>query len=132
MTIEEYLSRIKEWLLTDPLVREFEITRERTTVADGYLRARLILKDHSLLEFSEYVQRFARDDIQVVTYSYHWAAADNHLIRRWDNAPHFPDLPGFPHHIHDGRSGEVRSGRPMDIFAVLAQIRIAGSGSTSD
>ena len=22
-------------------------------------------------------------------------------LRRWDNAPHFPNLPNFPHHHHD-------------------------------
>jgi hypothetical protein len=27
-------------------------------------------------------------------------------LRRWDNAPHFPDLPNFPHHYHDP-SGDV-------------------------
>jgi hypothetical protein len=37
----------------------------------------------------------------VSTYSYQWAEADNQLIKRWDNTPHFPDLTGFPDHIHD-------------------------------
>jgi hypothetical protein len=39
--------------------------------------------------------------IAVNTYSYHWADANHALIARWDNTPHFPDLPGFPDHIHD-------------------------------
>jgi hypothetical protein len=55
----------------------------------------------------------------VITYSYHWAHADNELITRWGNTPHFPDLPGFPDHIHERATGEVTSGQPMSIFVVL-------------
>jgi aromatic ring-opening dioxygenase catalytic subunit (LigB family) len=58
----------------------------------------------------------------VITYSYHWADAANQLITRWDNTPHFPDLPGFPDHIHNGATGEVTPGQPMSIFAVLDAI----------
>jgi hypothetical protein len=61
-------------------------------------------------------------EIAVITYSYHWADASNQLIKRWDNTPHFPDLPGFPDHIHDGATGQVTSGQPMSIFAVLDEI----------
>ena len=58
----------------------------------------------------------------VITYSYHWANANNQLITRWDNTPHFPDLPGFPDHIHDGATGQVTPGQPMSIFTVLDAI----------
>ncbi|MDH3605042.1 MAG: DUF6516 family protein, partial [Candidatus Tectomicrobia bacterium] len=74
------------------------------------------------LEFSEYVQHSPAGEIVVITYSYHWADADNQLIKRWDNAPHFPDLPGVPDHIHDGATGEVTSGQSMSISAVLDEI----------
>jgi len=26
--------------------------------------------------------------------------ADGTLRRRWDNAPHWPDVAAFPHHVH--------------------------------
>ncbi len=116
MRVDAYLRLIKERLITDPAVFSFQIIRERTTAVDGYLRARLVLTDESYLEFSEYVQLLDGDS-QVVTYNYHWATAENQLIRRWDNTPHFPDLPNFPHHIHDGET--VISGELVDIFTVL-------------
>ena len=59
-------------------------------------------------------------EIAVITYSSHWADADNQRITRWDNTPHFPDLPGFPD--HDGATGQVTTGQPMSIFAVLDEI----------
>jgi hypothetical protein len=122
MTIIEYLDAVKERLTDDLLVTGFSIVRERVTLVDGHLRARLTISDGSLLEFSEYVQRSPEDQIEIVTYSYHWADADGNLIRRWDNTPHFPDLPGFPHHVHDGRSGSVAPGKPVSIFLVLDEI----------
>lgn len=125
MTIDTYLDSIKERLVSDPMVAGFQVVRERWTLVDGYLRARLALVGGSRLEFSEYMQRSPAGEIAVITYSYHWANADNELITRWDNTPHFPDLPGFPDHIHDGVTGEVTSGQPMSIFVVLDVI--AGS-----
>lgn len=122
MTVAEYLDSIKERLLSDPIVTGFRLIRERSTLRDGHLRAQLVLIDGSQLEFSEYVQRSARGEIHVVTYSYHWASPDGTLIMRWDNAPHFPDLPGFPDHIHDGRTGTVDPGIPTDIFTVLDEV----------
>jgi len=122
VTVAEYLDAVKERLLTDPVVSSFRIIRERVTLTDGHLRARLALSDSSLFEFSEYVQRSPDGQINVVIYSYHWADADGNLIRRWDNTPHFPDLPGFPHHIHDGRTGTVGAGRPVSISSVLDEV----------
>jgi hypothetical protein len=55
MTVVEYLDAIKERLTTDPVVSGFSVIRERVTLLDGYLRARLTVSDGSLLEFSEYV-----------------------------------------------------------------------------
>jgi uncharacterized protein DUF6516 len=122
MTIEAYLDSIKERFVTDPIVTSFHVIRERSTLVDGHLRVRLTLADGSQLEFSEYMQRSPAGEIAVITYSYHWADADNQLITRWDNTPHFPDLPGFPDHIHDGATGQVTTGQPMSIFAVSDEI----------
>jgi hypothetical protein len=122
MTIDAYLDAIKERVVTDPLVASFHAIRERSTLVDGHLRARLELADGSQIEFSEYMQRSVADAIAVITYSYHWADADNQLIKRWDNTPHFPNLPGFPDHMHDGVTGQVTTGQPMSISAVLDEI----------
>lgn len=122
MSPADYLERIKERLLTDPIVAGFQIRRERATVTDGHIRVRVAISDGSRLEFSEYMERTQQGGIKVIVYSYHWENEDGNLIRRWDNTPHFPDLSGAPHHIHDGQTGAARPGIPMDVFAVLDQI----------
>lgn len=122
MNVVEYIESVKQRLLTDAIVAQFHLVRERLTPTDGHIRARLTLIDGSQLEFSEYVQRLPEGQVNVVTYSYHWADSQENLIRRWDNTPHFPDLPGFPHHIHDGSSGTVVAGHPISISVVLDEI----------
>ena len=64
MTIDAYLDAIKERFVTDPLVTSFQAIRERSTLVDGHLRARLELADGSKLEFSEYVQRSLADEVE--------------------------------------------------------------------
>ena len=53
MTIDAYLEAMKERFVTDPLVTHFQVIRERSTLMDGYLRARLALADGSQLKFAE-------------------------------------------------------------------------------
>lgn len=123
MSLAEYLDSVKERLLTDPLVVAFHIRRERHTATDAHLRVRASLADGSQLEFSEYVERTPDGRMQVIVYSYRWENAEGELILRWDNTPHFPSLPGFPHHVHDKEAGITRAGKPMDVFTVLNTIQ---------
>ena len=91
MTIDAYLKAMKERFVTDPLVTQFHVIRERLTLMDGDLRVRLTLADGSQREFSAYMQWSSNRAIVALTYSYHWTDANNELIVRWDNTPHFPD-----------------------------------------
>jgi len=49
-------------------------------------------------------------------------------ILRWDNAPHFPDLQNFPHHLHEEDKDVAESlltGDPrQDLPQVLDQVRV--------
>ncbi len=121
MSVADYLNKIKERLLEDAIIVQVRICRTRSTLTDGHVRARLELVDGSMLEFSEYFQRTEDGKIEVITYSYHWVNTDEELVRRWDNTPHYPNLPGFPHHIHDA-DGTVVAGTSIDIFRVLDDI----------
>ena len=120
-TVAEYHQSVKARLIADPHVLQFDILRERRTADDGYLRARLGLDNREQLEFSEYVRRVG-GQIHVVTYSFHWTDSSDELVRRWDNAPHYPSLPQAPHHIHEGDQDNVLPGTPMTIAEVLDEI----------
>jgi hypothetical protein len=44
------------------------------------------------------------------------------LIKRWDNARHFPELNGFPHHVHIGAADKAADGVPVTALDILAGI----------
>jgi len=123
-TIEEYHQSVKARLIADPLVRHFEIRRERRSMSDGHLRARLTLSDGGQLEFSEYV-RLVEGQVEVVSYSFHWTDSNGRLIKRWDNVPHFMQLPQAPHHIHVGEESEVVPGGARSITDVLDEVSLS-------
>ena len=121
MSTADYLDTVKARLIGDNLISEFLIRRERITLTDGHIRAKLELMNGSMLEFSEYFQLLAGGDIEIVTYSYYWADEGGVIIRRWDNTPHHRELSGFPHHIHE-HGGVLLPGQPVSIFDVLDEI----------
>jgi len=55
-----------------------------------------------------------------VRYSYHYQCADGRRIFRYDNAPHYSDLPGFPEHKHE--DDQVTPAPAPDLSAVLREI----------
>ena len=121
MKIAEYFETIKDRLLIVSFVADFKVSKQVDRSKNGHFRARVTFTDNSQLEFSEFVEQNADDEIQVVTYSYHWSDENDNAIRRWDNTPHFPKLKNFPHHIHV-KEDDVISGKPIDIFGVLDEI----------
>jgi hypothetical protein len=60
--------------------------------------------------------------LKTLGYRYHFQRAGNELVFRYDNTPHFPDLPSFPHHKHL-RDAVVASSKP-DLLDVLQEAKI--------
>jgi len=75
-------------------------------------RYRLTMIDGSLLELTERLVE-ERETLSIKKYRHHWQSRDGQLIKRWDNAPHHPEIDTFPHHLHNGseinviRHGEI-------------------------
>ncbi|MBN1139601.1 MAG: hypothetical protein JXM73_23700 [Anaerolineae bacterium] len=102
------------------VVEEFELFDQSATAGrTNELFMRLRFWDGSFLQVEEVlvVRAFA---IVKVRYNYHYQRADSMLIFRYDNAPHYPDLPGFPEHKHEG--DEVVSAPAPDLSEVLREI----------
>lgn len=98
-------------------VQQFE--GERSTL----IEARLRFWDGSLLRLSE--ELFERSAIVVKQdYVYHYQLANGHLVFRYDNSPHYPELSSFPHHKHTGKlDGEhVEPAWPPTLVQVLHEV----------
>ena len=62
------------------------------------------------------------------SYSYH-LLKDDLMVRRWDNAPHWPELKAFPHHLHLSDEASVVESAEAFIDDVLNAItEIINSG----
>jgi hypothetical protein len=61
----------------------------------------------------------------LLKYSFHWQDAEGNLKRRWDNAPHYPNLPNAPHHIHAADGFVTEASQIPTIFQVIETIEKA-------
>lgn len=78
-----------------------EIEFDQIDATSGVVDGTLYFYDGSRLEFTERVSIQGRHPIKTI-YRYQYIGADT-TIFRYDNAPHHPDLPNFPHHKHVGQ-----------------------------
>ncbi len=127
--IEEYLRQIDELLSTSPVVSEVEIIRRsiRDTELEKVLnyRYRVTLAGGGLVEMTERVLEVG-EALEVTKYRHHWQDSNGRLIKRWDNAPHYPGIETFPHHLHEGAEARVvshpRITGPEALQRILAEI----------
>ena len=117
-----YLAEVKTRLAISRCIAQIEVVAERTLQDRGYFRARLLLTNGDFLEVSEYVV-IRGNKAETREYRYQWMdAMKQKLIRRWDNARHFPGLPQFPDHVHMADEKQVVSGQTLSILELIGQI----------
>lgn len=124
--IAAYFDSIRQTLILDEQVESFKVLREMTGNNDGFIRVKCRLADGSLLEFAEYVQ-IVSGRISRQTYSYHWQTRKGVLLKRWDNAPHHPEIATFPDHLH--KNDLITESKPMTLALVLTAIGNTLSGA---
>ncbi len=122
MPIRAYIDSELAATLSHPLVAFAEVVRQTVTRQDGYLRVRCRLVNDDYLEVALHVVLQA-NTVLIDSYRYQWMnTTQATLHRRWDNSPHFPQLPGFPHHCHIGDESAVEPSQPMGLGQLLDTI----------
>jgi hypothetical protein len=116
--IRSHFDEIEARLIECPVILAYQIIRRDISPDDGKLRIRSALTGGGAFECFLYVKD-TRDRIHPLKYSFYWQDAEGKPVRRLDNAPHHPDLPYAPHHLHVAADHvEYFSGNP-DIFAFI-------------
>jgi hypothetical protein len=130
--IEAYLRSIDEILSTSVVVSDVEVVRRsiRDTDLEKVLnyRYRVTLAHGGLIEMTERLLE-RQGTLEVTKYRHHWQDGQGRLIKRWDNAPHYPALDTFPHHLHDGGDRVVQHPAVTGIEVlqrILAEIETQG------
>jgi hypothetical protein len=118
--LERYFAAIEVAVDQLPAYAE-NYVEEILTSERANLRIRLRFQSGCLLEINEAII-VENDALKTLGYRYHFQGSDNELVFRYDNAPHFPDLPSFPHHKHL-RNAVVSSSKP-DLLNVLQEAKI--------
>lgn len=77
-----------------------EITIEKYEVSGSNIKLRMKL---SLIDGSDLFIRETIISGEKRKYSYHWQDKEDHLVKRWDNAPDW-EVETFLHHLHIGEN----------------------------
>jgi Family of unknown function (DUF6516) len=119
--IEDYFRRIESLVADAGIVRFFNITYDKRSASIGFIRGSIYFLDGSLLHLREFVD--VEYGSERYMYAYHYQRLDGTLVFRYDNTPHFPYLPTFPHHKHEGSESHIVAAGSADLEIVLAEIR---------
>lgn len=106
------IDQVFAYLKKKRLISAVEITFCDTTQQRSVYRLRCRLTPATYQLFIRIIQTPTE-----LVYSYQLFT--DHPIVRWDNAPHFPNIPAFPHHFHDQSDTVHSSPLQGDIFADL-------------
>jgi hypothetical protein len=123
MTPAEYIDAILAELVANGLVASFDVIEQWVEPDRGYIRVRAWLTNDDFLELAEY---FVETDGECLAQRYHYQwmdASQQQLRNRWDNVEHFPNLAGFPYHIHRA-DGRVESGHCLSILELLKSLAL--------
>jgi len=100
------------------ILLSFGASEELDTSLDKY---RLKLKDGLIVELTERIIEES-GTFNTTKYRFHWQNKSGELIKRWDNAPHHPEINSFPDHLHDGAVDNVKSFRKCSVLDILTGI----------
>jgi hypothetical protein len=123
--IERYMNDLDVLISASASIVDIDIIRRdiRDTGLEktALFRYRIKLIDESLIEITERILE-ERGGLTTTKYRYHWQTGSGKLIKRWDNAPHHPEIDTFPDHLHDGSEDNVKSFRKMNALDILTGI----------
>ncbi len=97
------------------IIRDYDVKRFHQTESSYRLVVEFELIDNSTLIVRDYLFVDGKRK-----YAYHYQDENRHLIFRYDNAPHWPNISTFPYHKHTP-SG-LESSEIMTLGKVFAQV----------
>jgi hypothetical protein len=119
--IEDYFRQVETLIATASIVHSSSITYDKRSTYIGFIRGEIYFLDGSQLHLREFVN--VEHGVERYMYAYHYQRPDGTLVFRYDNTPHFPALPSFPHHKHEGSEANVVAASSPDLQIILTEIQ---------
>ena len=114
------MTATKEILTTSPVIENWVVVAEMLLLDRGHFRVRMTLTNGDFVEASDFFH-VRENQIEQQRYRYQWMDTKRQqLKKRWDNAPHFPQIETFPHHVHIGQEDNVRPSQMLGIDGLIA------------
>jgi hypothetical protein len=122
LRIEAYFQQVRDTLDNCPVVQASNITFDKRSTYEGFLRGEVYFVDGSMLHLREFID--AETIPARLTYVYQYMKSDRQFVFRYDNTGHHKklNLPTYPHHKHDGSEENVIASSAPDLAAVLREI----------
>jgi len=123
--INKYLNDLDALISASPAIIDVDIIRR--DIRDTGLEKialycyRIKLKDGSTIEITERLLEEGKK-LDTTKYRYHWQTQSGKLIKRWDNAPHHPEIDTFPNHLHIGTDDHVLRFSKISALNILISI----------
>jgi len=118
--IDQYMDIVASTIRHSPVMKD-EVAYKIRDSASGAIEGILYFVDGSRLEFSEDVYLHQGRPVKP-RYRYQYIK-NKQSVFRYDNAPHHPKIPTFPHHKHVGKeivaASEPTLGQLLDEIADL-------------
>ncbi|NUM77260.1 hypothetical protein HUU40_23125 [candidate division KSB1 bacterium] len=121
MRIETYFQQLQQTIEACVAVQSFKLTYDKRSTHTGFVRGEIYFFDGSILHLREFADvEFTLDRLM---YTYHYIDHKNKFVFRYDNTGHHKDLKDtFPHHKHDGGTGQTIASTAPNLNAVLQEI----------
>ena len=122
MLITDYFQEVRESIAVCDVVHSSSVAYDQRTDYVGFIRGEVYLLDGSVLHFREFVN--VETAVERYTYVYQ-CMRHGQMVFRYDNTEHHRDLKlyTFPHHRHNGHTGQVTTSPAPDLAAVLDEVR---------
>jgi hypothetical protein len=122
LRIERYFELLQSTVEACSVLQTFNLTYDKRSTYEGFIRGELIFVDGSTLHVREFVD--VEMDVERLAYAYQYMTADQQLVFRYDNTGHHRrlELSTYPHHKHIGEEGQVMDSSAPDLTAVLSEL----------
>lgn len=117
--IKEYLYRLYDTIVSRGYIEIERLDFDEMPNRQGIVEGRLKFYDGSMLEFDETILLHDKELVKL-RYAYHYQNEAGEVIFRYDNAPHYPNIPTYPHHKHIGSL--VEPSQIPDLSEILREI----------
>ena len=98
--MQRFVENIEKTIASTPIILSSNIQKQfgpdNETV---YLKGSLLFIDFSVLEIAIFAAKI-HNTVSIDKYRFHYKDKQGQMLFRYDNAPHHPEIPSYPHHKH--------------------------------